>query len=69
MNTTDTKPRDAYVIVCDETCGELYWSNDLGWTCLAEADRFSREERGRFNLPVGGSWMPLEIVEFQGGEA
>jgi hypothetical protein len=65
MNTTDTKPRDAYVIVCDE----LYWSNDLGWTGLTEADRFSQEERGRFNLPVGGSWMPLEIVEFQGGEA
>jgi hypothetical protein len=56
MNSTDTKPRDAYVIAC----GELYWSNDLGWTCLAEADRFSQEERDGFNLPIGGSWMPNE---------
>lgn len=36
---------------------DLYWSNEDGWVSLNMADLFSNEEKDRYNLPVGGSWL------------
>lgn len=43
----------------DELC---YWSNDDGWGDVAEATRFSDQEREVLNLPLGDKvkWLRLE---------
>lgn len=35
--------------------GAGYWSNELGWTLLEKATRFSKEEIETLNLPIAGN--------------
>lgn len=54
--------RGRLVIVCDGELrssldGQAFWSNDLGWVSLDDADRFTALERETLRLPMGGSWV------------
>lgn len=46
----------------DETWGNLYWSNEWGWTSIEEAEKFTEEEAASFRLPLGGEWT-YESIE------
>jgi hypothetical protein len=34
----------------------LYWNNDMGWVDQRSATHFSKAEREKFGLPIGGFW-------------
>jgi len=42
-----------------------FWSNDLGWTDLENATRFTDEERKTLNLPMNSYWATdvTELLE------
>ncbi len=46
----------SYLII---SAGGLFWSNSLGWTEFATADRFTLNERMTLNLPMGGDWIKI----------
>lgn len=44
----------------DESWEPLYWSKELGWTVIEEADTFTEEEAMEYLKPVsiiGGEWV------------
>ena len=43
----------------DDDAPDMYWNNELGWTRLSHATRFTEEERVKFSLPLGGIWVSL----------
>lgn len=47
--------------------GAGFWNNDLGWTILEEATRFTREESQTLNLPMstGNDCQWLEAASFE----
>ena len=49
---------DDFVIKQHDT-PRLYWSNDLGWVQLSDADTFTREEKNSLSLPMGGYWVAI----------
>lgn len=67
-------PREVeyYVIRCDEPVNvwdgddsefwgdNLYWSNDLGWVTLDDADTFSIQDTKELDLPIGGTWVLIK---------
>lgn len=40
-----------------------FWSNQVGWTDITEATKFTLEETQTFNLPTGGKFTPLWEVD------
>lgn len=36
-----------------------FWSNQIGWTDITEATKFTLEETTTFNLPTGGKFISL----------
>lgn len=44
----------------DEDDGWLYWSNEIGWVSISDADIFSHDEMLSFNLPMNSFW---EVVD------
>ena len=44
-------------IIINEWDGELYWSNDDGWTDREWATAFSQNEKFVLNLPMCGMWV------------
>lgn len=38
----------------------VYWNNNDGWVDRPSATVFSKEERGKLNLPIAGDWVSLE---------
>ena len=43
----------------DDDVPDMYWNNELGWTRLSHATRFTEEERIKFSLPLDGIWVSL----------
>jgi hypothetical protein len=43
--------------VIKDRAQDLFWSNDWGWTSLAEATVFDHFEHGMCCLPLGGRWV------------
>lgn len=63
QNKAIDKPLE-YVILCigemPDTWGDMYFSASTGWwTELANATRFTEEERIKFSLPKHGTWVNL----------
>ncbi len=50
-------------IIINEWDGELYWSNDDGWTDREYATVFSRNEKFVLNLPIEGMWVEVATKE------
>jgi hypothetical protein len=43
----------------DDDVPDMYWNNELGWTRLSHATRFTEEQRIKASLPLGGIWVSL----------
>ena len=54
---------NVYVIlrmdVIDDSVGDSYWSKMSGWVPLYGATRFLEEDKIKFTLPDGGTWVNL----------
>ena len=48
----------ARYVIRSTTDSALYWSNADGWTPTCPTV-FSGDDRAAFNLPMGGTWLPL----------
>ncbi len=48
----------SYVIINRKSHRD-FWSNELGWTTLKAATRFSEDEMETLNLPIDGIWTEL----------
>lgn len=47
------------------SCGNGFWSNEFGWTCIEDATLFSENDRAAVQMPIstGGDakWIPLDL--------
>lgn len=37
----------------------VYWSDDLGWTSVEEADKYTSAEKDLVDKPDDGTWVEL----------
>lgn len=50
-------------VIGNTTNSDLYWCNEHGWSCLDEADIFTRDEQAELRLPLDGYWCTLWAVD------
>jgi hypothetical protein len=57
-NKSVEKPEE-FVVRCTESDEELYWSNGIGWSDLASAERFTKQDKQELRLPMDGEWVSM----------
>ena len=51
---------NGYIIV-HASLQNQYWSNDLGWSKLEEADIYNRDAVKGIALPTNGKWLKISL--------
>ena len=47
-----------YVIL--NQLSDLFWSNEMGWVDIQDAEIFTKEEREKLRLPLDGIWAEIK---------